>query len=561
MSDFSGLRIALSALYAQRRGLELTGHNVANANTEGYSRQRVDMVNVGGPTRPAIWAKWVGDGQGVEVAGVVRYRDQFLEIRAALEHGANAHLGRVRNALDRLEQLFDEPGDTGIARQLADMWSGWDDVANHPGDTAARTQLLERAETLAASFRSTSDNITGLRTTTIGELESVITEVNTTAATVAQLNEAIKSATIAGLSANDLMDQRDLLVNQLASLTGATIRPVDYGQVNVQLGGTALVFESQSEDIYLDTSAATVTICWVKDDFQASVSSGELGGLLETVNQTFPGYLADLDTVAIKLRDDVNALHSGITGTIATADRDQSAAGSLDFELALNGGAWTTVSVAGADWSGGGGAAALTAALQAAVDAQIGAGNATVTVTGAAGAPLSVSVAPTGTNELTVRASGANVGFATLLSTTAVGLDGVGGRDFFTGTGAGDLALSALVDGNPSAVAAGTASGGALDGSRALDLAELTSSTSGGDTLYRALIVALGVESQTTQRRHEIQQETVTQVDAARDANAGVNIDEEMVNMVQFQHAYEAASRFMTAIDEMLDTLINRTGV
>ncbi|MDZ4825251.1 MAG: flagellar hook-associated protein FlgK [Actinomycetota bacterium] len=561
MSDFAGLRVALSSLYAQRRGLELAGHNVANANTEGYSRQRVDMVNVGPPLVPAFWSRWQGDGGGVEVSQVLRYRDQFLEIRAALEHGANAHLTQSRNALDRLEQLFAEPGDLGLAGQFGEFWAGWDDVANNPAGAAGRIQLLERADTLATGFNEASNAITQMRLDTISELSTVVDEINATAATVAQLNQAIKNASVAGLTTNDIQDRRDLLVGKLADLVGVTIRPGEYGQVNLSIAGTQLVSEERVEELTLDTSAAPVVIRWVKDSFPASVSSGTAGGKLEVINTTLPGYQADLDAVAVQLRADVNALHSAISGALPVASRDQSASGNLQFDMSLNGGAFATVTVAGADWTAAGGAAALQASMQAAVDAAIGAGNATVAVTGAAGVPLVISITPTGTNATRVRALGANTGFSTLLGGTAVGADGIGGRRFFEGTTSADLHVSADIAGNGNAIGAGVASGGPVDGSRALEIAELATSASGPDSLYRSFIVSLGVEAQTTQRRQEIQEVSMERVDEARNGASGVSIDEEMVNMVQFQQAYAAAARFMTAIDQMLETLIRGTGV
>ena len=561
MSDFSGLHVALSSLYAQRRGLELAGHNIANANTEGYSRQRVDMVNVGPPLTPAFWSTWEGDGGGVRVQDVLRYRDQFLEIRAALEHGSQGHLEQLKGVLGRLEQLFAEPGDMGIGRQLTEFWAGWDDVANNPGDSAARAALLERASTLVTGFTETSEAISQIRTDTITELRAAVTEVNTTASTIAQLNEAIKTAEISGLSSNDLQDQRDLLVNKLAGLTGASIRPAEFGQVNVILGGTPLVMDDRSYNLTVDDTGTPVVVRWEKDNFPASISSGTIGGKLEAINTTLPGYLTSLDAIATDLISEVNGLHAAMTGSVATANQDQSTAGNLQFQLSLNGGAYQTVTVAGADWSGVGGAAALDAALQAAVDAAIGAGTATVAVTGGNGSPLSVSITPVGTNAITTRETASDAGFALLLGTTAVGSDGVGGRRMFEGTSAATLTVSDDVAGNPNAIAAGVAGGGPLDGSLALQLAELASSTTGPDALYRALIVGLGVDAQTTNRRFDIQQESTNRVDEARTSVSGVNIDEEMVSMVQFQHAYDAAARFMTTIDEMLDTLVNRTGV
>jgi flagellar hook-associated protein FlgK len=559
VSDFAGLRIALSSLYAQRRGMEITGHNVANANTAGYTRQRVDLQAIPGAIGGAF-ATWDGGGQGVRVAEFVRYRDAFLEIRAALEHGAEAHLSQLRAALDQLESLFDEPGDLGIQRAMTELWSGFDDVANRPGDGAARQQLLERAGTLATTINHSANEISAFRASVIGQLDATVTEVNTMAGTVAQLNDAIKRAITGGSNANDLLDQRDLLVEQLATRIGATIRPGEFGAVNVFVNGTALVSENRAETLAVDTSGPAVVIRWAKDNFPATITSGDLGGMLEVVNVKLPGNLADLDAIALKLRDDVNAVHGAIGGAIAAADRDQSGAGALQFELALDGGAMATASVAGADWSGAGGAAALQAALQAAIDAAIGAGNATATVTGAAGAPLTVTIAAAPGSTLLTQAVAGNAGFATLLGTTAVGRDGVGGRRFFDGTGAADLAVSGDIT-DASQIAAGRAGAGPLDGSVALDLADISTDPLGADALYRAYIVALGVDTQATQHRHEIQRETMTQVDNNRTALAGVNIDEEMVNMVQYQHAYDAAARFMTTVDEMLETLIERTGV
>jgi flagellar hook-associated protein 1 FlgK len=561
MSDFSGLQTALSALYAQRRGLELAGHNVANANTEGYSRQRVNMQSVGAPAAPAFWAKWEGDGAGVRVSDVTRFRDQFLEIRAALEHGTSGLLDRVRTVLEQLETAFGEPSDVGIQAQLNQLWTGWDDLANHPGDMASRTQMLERAGTLASTFNALGNAMTAMRKGTVNELDSMVADINAKAATIAQLNDAIKNRVASGLSANDLLDQRDLLANQLAGQVGATIRPGDDGQIIVQVGGTPLVYAQHAEKLLVDSSGPTIVVRWQKDNFPAAISSGEVGGMLQNVNQTLPNYLAGLDAIAVKLRDDVNALHSRIAGSIPATARDQSAAGNLQFQIALNGGAYATATVAGADWSGAGGAAALQTALQNAVDASIGAGNTTVTVTGGAGQPLEVSVVPTGTNTLRVQASGANTGFATLLGTTSVGLDGIGGRSFFTGTSASSLAVHDDVKGLPNAVAAGVAGKGQLDGSLALDMAELSASTSGADANYRAYIVALGVDSQTTQHRSNIQNQTTDQIDNARLAQSAVNVDEEMVNLVQFQRAYEASARVMTTIDQMLETLVNRTGL
>jgi flagellar hook-associated protein 1 FlgK len=462
-----------------------------------------------------------------------------------------------------LERLFNEPSDLGLARQLSDFWGAWDDVANHPDDAAARSQLLERADTLARTIHGLSDQMIQLQSDTTYELRATVADINALSSQIAALNKTIKANTIAGLPVNDLLDKRDLLATRLAEASGATVRQFEHNQVTVVLNGSALVLENKAEAIEVDTSGgpSAIAIRWADNGAPATVTTGKLGGQLTAINTTIPTYMTRLDNVATTLRDQLNPMHGGITGSMTTTAQDQAASGNLQFQIALNGGAHATVTVAGADWSGAGGAAALQTALQNAINAAIGAGNATVAVSGGNGSAMSLSVTPAGTNTLTVQASGTNAGFGLLLSTTGVGSDGVGGRAFFTGTGAADFALAADLVGNPDGVSAGVAGGGPLDASRALDIAELATADDGADALYRQLITQVGVDTQTAITRDQIQQKAAQALGNARTQQSGVSLDEEMTNLVMYQHAYEAAARFLSAVDEMLDTLINRTAV
>jgi flagellar hook-associated protein 1 FlgK len=561
VSDFSGLRLALSSLEAQRRGLDVAAQNVANANTEGYSRQRVDLVSIGAPAVPALWSKFNGDGEGVQVDGVTRFRDALMEARAALEHGAMGQLDVGASTMSQIEQLFNEPSDSGLAQQLSDLWSSFDDVANHPEDLAARTQLLERAGTVATSFNGVAQTLTQMQTDTTTELSATVADINSKAQSIADLNKAIKANSIAGLSVNDLEDQRDLLANQLAEASGASLRAGQYGQVNVYVGGNALVQDDTATGLTVDTSGSPVVLRWANTNGQASITSGKAGGELNTINSTIPTYLGYLNNVATTLRDEVNGLHSQMGGTLEVGNQDQSANTDLMFDASIDGSPFVTVDVTGADWSGATGAADLQTAIQGSLDSALGAGNATATVTGGNGSPLQISIAAAAGHTLLTQATAGNSGFNTLLGNTAVGLDGIGGRQFFSGTDAASLAVSTDVDGNPSAVAAAIASKGALDSSNALDMADLASSQTGADSAYRQLIVQLGVDTQTATSRDQIQQKSTQSLDQSRLAQSGVNIDEEMTSLVEFQHAYDAAARFMTAIDTMLDTLINHTGL
>lgn len=561
MSTFSGLQSALSALVASQRALNTTGQNIANASTVGYSRQRVDLVADAGPSAPARFSTWDGGGGGVKIAGLSRINDVFLQIRSSLEHAASHQLSVTGTILSGVERIFGEPSDTGIQQALSDFWSGWDELVNSPADPASRTQLVQRAQVLANGLNEAARDFDSLRQATSDELGASIDQVNTIAANVAKLNDAIQVAAKGDVPHNDLLDQRDQLVSQLSDLVGVSLRQGPDDTVDVFLNGGALVRGSLADPLVVASSASATHVVWARTGVGADPTEGDVGGRLAALNDVIPRYRGLLDAVAGELADGVNAVHGAIAGSLAVADQDQSATGALTFRLAVNGGAFTDVTVAGADWSGASGASDLQGALQTAVDAALGSGVAAVSVTGGNGDPLAISLAATGPDdEITVQAGSANPGFATLFGDVALGLDGIGGRAFFRGASAADLAVSGAIVSSGNAIGAGLASSGALDTTVARRIAELSNSSAGADTAYRNLVVGLGVEAQSAARRGAIQDATTSQVDAALESVSGVDTDEEMINLVQFQHAYNAAARVITVLDDVLDTLIRHTG-
>jgi flagellar hook-associated protein FlgK len=462
VSTFSGLNAATTALWTQRRALDVTGQNIANVNTEGYSRQRADMQALGGSTVPAFYSTSTGIGAGVKVEDVVRIRDAFLEGRGHTETANVARLTAVADVYELVEQAFREPGDTGVQSLLADMWAGWGDVANNPQDPAARGQVIQRLDTLVGGIQFSQSQLGSQWDELRENLEVLVADVNATAATVAQLNEAIQSAVQGGLSANDLKDRRDLLVTKLAEQIGGTARPKENGVVDVVVGGISLVAGSSSNVFAvagsLDPDAVALDpprIVTAGGGHTVRTGGTAEGGLI-ALNDIIPAHRAALDGVAADLAAAVNGVHG--TG----------------FDRAGNPG----------------------------------------------GELLGPVPGPVTAATLTVLIS--------------------------------DPALIAA-----SSVGPGTSNN---DNGVARQLADLRLSTTGTDANYRRMIVELGVRAAVADRNLGIQQVITTQVDAARDSVAGVNIDEEMTNMLSYQHAYAAAGRLVTAIDETLDILM-RTGV
>lgn len=456
MVSFASLNTALTGLRYHQLGMDVASANVANVATEGYTRRRIEGESVGAPAQPALWSRYDGAGDGVRVAGVTRMADAFLDARARLEHGKQSHLDVRRTVLERLESGIGEPGDNGVAAAMAELRTGWGDVANNPGSDAARSQLIARAEGLADAFgiqaRNVSTEIEGQQT----RAESVVVEVNTLLADLAATNRSVATAKLNGTDAGTLLDNRDQLTMRLAELTGASGTPNARGQMTVTLGGVELVSGQEHGSFALDTSTTPVLISLTDaggapHTLDRGSLGGEAGGVVELLDVTLPGYLSGLDAVAEDLAAEVNAQHER-----------------------------------GYDATGTPGAVVFT---------------------------------------------------------------------YTPGAAAGTLRVALT---SPDQVAASAIAGPAnLDGENALVLGGLK----GAESAYQRLVNGFGTEVASVNRLAANQRVLTDQVDGSRDQLAGVSTDEEMLAMLAHQRGYEAASRVITVIDSVLDTLINRTGL
>ena len=462
MSTFSGLNAATTALWANRRGLDVTGQNIANVNTEGYSRQRVDLAAIGGSAVPAFFSTTTGIGQGVSADDVLRIRDIFLEGRGHTEHANLTQATAESESYELVEQAFREPGSTGVQKMLSEVWSGWQDVANNPADPAARGQVLKRLETLAGGLHFSQEQLGGQWTQTRENLAVLVDDVNAAADNIAVLNVAIQRATQGNLPANDLADQRDVLVMKLADQMGATVRHGKDGLLDVIVGGITLVSGGSAAKLALagtsdpdGTGSDPMRVVTAVGNLNVRVG-GTAGGQLTAMNTVIPGYRTQLDEIASNLATVLNTAHA------EGFDR-----------------------------------------------------------TGAAGGPV------------------------------------FGSSDGGPVTAAN---ITVLITNTDRIAASGVAGAANLDRTNADRIAQLAK-TAGIDDGYREMIVGLGVQSAVSQRNFAIQSSITSTVDAARESVAGVNLDEELTNMLSYQHAYAAAGRMITAIDEALDVLINRTGV
>ena len=320
MSSFQGLNTALSGLMAQRRAMEIAAQNIANQNTDGYTRQRTDLASVGGNTVPAIHSTWKGAGSGITVTGQARIRDAFLEGRSHVEGGIHAKLESADTVMTSIEQAFREPGELGLQDAMAKLFTSFGDVRNDAattdGNLAPRNVVLGNAQGVVDALHDMDRSMSASVVAYSDKVDMLTTEVNSTAVNLAQLNGAIKQGTMAGLPVNELMDKRDVLVSKLATLIGATAKPVADGVVDVYVGAKALVTGRNAESVVVTRAAGRITGLNLASGplvgTPVALTSGSATGLIDAVRAggVIDSYRSRLDVVAKQLHDDVNAVHS-----------------------------------------------------------------------------------------------------------------------------------------------------------------------------------------------------------------------------------------------------------
>lgn len=499
MSSFSSLNLGARAISAAQRGLDITGQNIANSATPGYSRQRVDQVAVGGPNVPAIWSRYDQVGGGVEVSGISRVRDEFLEARARTAHQSLGELAESQRTYEAIERTIGEPSNTGLKQRMAEFWQSWGTAGNDLQSQAPRDVVVERGKAVADEVNRIAATLEVQWNDTRTQIDANVTDVNKAAEDIARLNRAIRSSVINGLPANELADQRDLLVEKVTTLTGGTAERAEDGVVNIRLGPTSsdyLVSGQQHRTLAAHGAAdavahrttdpaAAVTVRW-KTHLDGSAVTGDgaggagdalpasgrslLAAQLRAVNATLPGYLDKLDGIAI---------------TIATTVNDQQAAG--------------------------------------------------YTHAGGAGEALYRFAAADGTSSSAAPAARA----ASALR--------------FTGT-PDQVAIS-----SKSAKPVADGGDGVRNGDNAKAMAAAMGKVGGADDQLRGLVVALGVEAASVYRNQTAAANVAKTADDARDSVSGVSLNEEMTNLMQYQHSFAAAAKFITAVDATIESLLSMT--
>jgi flagellar hook-associated protein 1 FlgK len=318
MAIFAPLSIGRQALLANERAIGVTGHNIANVNTPGFSRQQ-PVLNA---TRPDTR----GFGTGVELSTVLRSVDGFLDARQLASAAALGGATTGRQLLDRVQSLF-PVGDAGVGNALAAFFAAANAVADSPQDLATRNQLLEAGATLAGQLRNAAGGIQTLQRETDQRLGQAALDANGALQNLAQLNREIIAADRAGRETNDLRDQRQVALGKLAGQLSIQVVEGANGGVNVYaasgqglLIGTdvaTLATEADPGHLGLDGNPLSRIGIAAGDGSVISLSGavgGTIGTLLGLRDQTLTGNAAALDQLTTNLRDAVNAVQTDPAG-------------------------------------------------------------------------------------------------------------------------------------------------------------------------------------------------------------------------------------------------------
>lgn len=304
MDSFS---IGISGLEAAQKAFDIIGNNVANAATDGYHRQRIEL-------RPA-YSSQVGSvllGGGVDIVGVTRLIDGFLEQEILRQQSLLGQVSQEFTALRTVENAFGEFLEgSGLNAAIDNFFNALQDLSAHPGEVIWQNQIVTAAKTMAGQFRTLGEFLTALKSQIELEAKNTIEQINILTNRIAELNNNIEKQEIGGGQANNLRDQRDQSITELSELVGIETMNREYGVIDVYVSGTPVVISASSIDLesgLKEEGKLGISVVGA-DNFNINVQGGRLGGLLSLRNELVSGIHDDLDDLATAMIQQINQYH------------------------------------------------------------------------------------------------------------------------------------------------------------------------------------------------------------------------------------------------------------
>lgn len=621
-STFSGIELGKRSIMAHTDAITTACHNISNANTEGYSRQRVQLKefdplyrpDLERPERPGMI------GQGIDVQSVERVRDEMLDNRITESQHSESYWETRSNYYTMIEQIYNEPDDVSIRSNMDKFWQSWQELSVHPESQAARQAVVSRGDSLVDSITSKWENLMGVGNLLNSDIEATVRQVNDFANQIAAINGEIVRSRAMGDNPNDLLDRRDLLVDKLSKLANITTERRDSDEFMVHLDGNILVQGNIARNFSLETvldNNGYDKLVWSDTGDDAYVSGGKLGALIELRDSDIRSEIQSLNTMTMNFADLVNDVHrnaygaNNVTGLDFFTQRsfvenvngnfDRDGDGQLDHSYIFR----------------------FTGTTKLNPQEQIGL-EGVMTLSGPDG-NVKVAYHPTDTVEAVInRINDANgevkayldrnnnlvlkgttaqaienpdfvirhvedsgfflTGYSGILGASgeagaydyaqADAVNALNGAQFAVSpvnNPAGYIQINRAIKNDVLSVAAafrdnsGNINNG--DGRAAVEIAAIrnTKVMIGHertlDDYFADSVTNVGLKGEQAETNLNSHTAMMNDLRNLRDSISGVNIDEELADIIKFQHGYNAAAKFVTVWDSLLDTVINRLGV
>lgn len=334
MASFGSLNIAYTGLLAHQKRINVIGENIANVNTPGYHRQRVELSPIDNISRGFVSGVTRVSG-GVQVDDVARIRDEVLVDHARAQSANQAAASMAANTLAQLEVAVGglEPG--GLHDQMAALFNSFDDLANAPEDPATRQVVLQQAENVARGFSRTATAMDRVREQTDASARQSVAEINRLTQSIADIDTEILGALTVDSDPNTLLDQRDAMIDRLSELAAVQVVERSNGQVTLALDGHLLVSNGQADTISVEYQSEPTLAALGYSDFvvvtpegrELSIRGGKLSADLTAMRDTIPDGRIDLENTAIDLADQINAIHRAGAGLDGSTGNDLLVAG------------------------------------------------------------------------------------------------------------------------------------------------------------------------------------------------------------------------------------------
>jgi len=632
-STFTGIEIGKRAVDAHQQALNITGHNLSNISTKGYSRQRVEFTAFEPIYLPGLNREETPGqiGQGVVVGRITRLRDELLDRRIIAQGGGEGYWKARDPYIRDMERIYLEPGDNSIRNKMDEFWNAWQELSIYPADAAPRISVLERGKTLIDGIHERYFSLKTLQERAEEDIRMTVSQINDLSSQIAGLNNTIQKVKAQGDNPNDLLDRRDLLIDRMSSMLNISIDNRDPDEFMVHTNGIVLVQGSigRQFDLELNRETGYSNIIWRDSrnelEFLNGFHNGRLGALVDLRDITINSEIKTLDNMTMNFVGLVNEIHEkayGINGTTGNkfftehpfvtnvnGNYDRSGNGEFDSSYIFR--------VSG------------TNILQN--RAQVGL-EGTITLSASDGL-REIPYYPTDTvadiitrinnsgSEVTARLD--REGYLTMKATPSANwenpdfvirhiedsgrfLEGYAGLlaasgpegaydwsrpdavavlrgaerlpDGFThwevapiAHPSGWIQINKTLLSDPMSVVSGFGENGRPanpgNGDAALAIAAIrnTEAMVGQyktfDDYFAVSVGKIGLLGEQSEIALETQTQIMKQLHEMRESISGVNVDEELSNMIKFQHGYAAAARFITTVNSMLDTIINRMGV